>query len=286
MSDAESPSPADALPTFERIVVAVNGSPHSRAALDAAVRLAGTLDTELVGLFVEDERLVQTAQLSFTAEVRAYTAPARALTEPRLQRQLRYRANDSEHALARRAAHADVPHDFQAVEGDVTDELMQAAASADLLVMGKTSTDSGRRRLGSTSRTLLAEAPCPVLVLRKRLPRQEPLLLYYDGSAPAETALTLSARLVHQALPPPLKVLLPPSADPSALRDDLRRPFSEATPPMRVTPLSPDADHRLSTVARQSTGLLILPKHCSPLQTTSLQQFLYEIDRPLLMIPD
>ena len=48
-------------PTIRRILVALDASPHSQAALQAASELAAALKAELVGIFVEDVNLLHLA---------------------------------------------------------------------------------------------------------------------------------------------------------------------------------------------------------------------------------
>jgi nucleotide-binding universal stress UspA family protein len=278
MSAEESP--------LQRILVALDGSPHSRAALDAAVRLAATFEAEVQGLFVEDERLLRASRLPFATEVRSYTAPPKRLSDDRMQRQLRRQAGYADRTLRRVAEQADVSCDFRTAEGDVTRELRRAAAEVDLLVLGKTSTASSRRRLGSTSQALLADAPSPVLVLRKVVPPGQPLLLYYDGSAPAEAALRLAVQLVRRAETPSLDVLLPDhdAAGTDRLRDQVRAQYDDPDLPLHLHFLSRAECRRLSAFAREKGGLVVLPADAPPLGSTSAQQFLYEIDRPLLVV--
>lgn len=274
-------------PSLRRILVAINGSPHSRAALDAAVRLAVAFEAEVEGLFVEDERLLRASRLPFVKEVRAYTVPPKHLSDDRIQRQLRRRAKRVERALRRSAEQGEVPHTFRTEQGDVTQELRRAAAGADLLVLGKTSTASSRRRLGSTSQTLVADAPAPVLVLRDRIPAGEPVLVYYDGSAAAETALRLATRLARRAESPALDVLLPAhdAAETDRLREQVRAGDDDASDlPVRLHPLTQAEGHRLSAFVREKGGIVVLPSGCPPLGGASLQRFLYEIDRPLLVV--
>ncbi len=278
MSEEDSP--------LQRILVALDASPHSRAALDAAVRLAATFEGKIEGLFIEDETLLRTAQLPFAKEVRAHTAPPKRLNDERMQRQLRYQAEYAEYALQQAAEEADVTYAFRTTQGDVIQELMRAAAEVDLLVLGKTSTASSRRRLGTTSRTLLSDAPSPVLVLRNTMSVRQPLLVYYDGSEEAETALAFAMQLSRRGEGAPVDVLLPAhdEADPNQLRDQLRRHPPHSDVPIRTHSLSRPEIHRLSAFVRQNGGLVILPSGCPPLCSTSLQQFLYEIDRPLLVV--
>jgi nucleotide-binding universal stress UspA family protein len=269
---------------LQRILVALNASPHSQAALDAAVRLAATFEAEVRGLFVEDETLLRTARLSFTKEVRAYTTSPRRLTDRRMQRTLRYQAEYAEHTLQYAAEQAEVEYDFDTVEGDVTRELLRAADEADLLVLGKTSTTSSRRRLGSTSRTVLAEAPTPVLVLREAVAARQPILTYYDGSDEAAATLGMAVQLARRDGPRPLTVLFPPEADADRLREEVRTRHGASDVPLRAHVLTPAETRRLSAFTQRNGGLVVLPAGCTPLSHVSLKQFLYEIDRPLLLM--
>jgi nucleotide-binding universal stress UspA family protein len=277
MSEATTPS-------LQRILVALNASPHSQAALDAAVRLAEAFEADVQGLFVESEALLRTARLPFSREVRAYTVSPKRLNDRRIQRQLRYQAEYAEHTLQYAAEQAEVDHEFRTVKGRVTQELVRAAAAADLLILGKTSTESSRRRLGSTSRTVLAEAPTSVLVLRETIAAQKPILTYYDGTEAADAALRTTVQMVRKA-PRPLTVLLPPpgGADTNRLRDEVRARYGAETT-LAVHPLTRAESRRLSAFARRTGGLVVLPDNCAPLSYVPLEQFLYEIDRPLLLV--
>ncbi len=278
MSEEESP--------LQRILVALDASPHSRAALDAAVRLATDFGAEVEGLFVEDETLLRAAQLPFAEEVRSFTAPPKGLTDQRMQRQLRYQAEHAERILQRVAEQAEVRYNFDVVQGDVTRELLDAATEVDLLVLGRTSTASSRQQLGSTSQAVLTDASAPVMVMREAVPPQRPALLYYDGSDAADAALSMGEQLFRRSGPRPLTVLLPPpdAAETDRLRDEVWSQYDRSDVPMTVHVLTRAEHRRLSAFARRQGGLVILPAGCAPLSHIPLKQFLYEIDRPLLVM--
>lgn len=281
MPTLEAPSSPRA---FRRILVALDGSPHSRAALRLAVALAADLEAELDGLFVKDENLLRAAQLPFTTEVRTHSVPPKTLSDRRVERQLRRQAERAEASLEDVAGSSGVTYNFRVVEGQVESELLRAAGEADLLAMGKTSTESSRRRLGSTSRTLLTESSTPVLVLRRTDYRRPPLFTYYDGSETARTALRVSARLAHGAS---LTVFVPADdeADTEQLRDEVHEAVGGRTSQVQVRPLSAVEVDRLAPLARRAgPGLFVMPEGCAPLTRASLQRFLYELDGPLLVV--
>lgn len=273
--------------TFRRILVALDASPHSRAALDMAVRLAADLEAELEGLFIKDENLLRAAQLPFAEEVRSHSTSPKRLDNRRVQRQLRYQAERAEAALHEATEQAEVAYNFRVVEGRVTRELLRAAQEVDLLALGKTSTRSSRRRLGTTSEALLSEAPTPVLVLRKAVRRRQPVLTYYDGSDASASALRTAAGLANRGPGHLLKVLLPAEDDARAerLRDEVYEHYEGRVPHLEVRPLTQIELDRLAVLARrEGRGLFVIPAESSPLADISLQRFLYELDRPLLVV--
>ncbi|RMF77434.1 MAG: universal stress protein, partial [Nitrospirae bacterium] len=87
---------------FRRIVVAVDASADSLAAVRAAARLAEALSAELHGLFVEDANLVRLARLPFAREVRLSAAPRR-LEAAALERELRALAAQARQAFEEEA---------------------------------------------------------------------------------------------------------------------------------------------------------------------------------------
>ncbi|WP_259204929.1 universal stress protein [Salinibacter ruber] len=271
--------------SFRRILVALDASPHSRAALDLAVQLAADLEANLEGLFVKDENLIRAAQLPFAAEVRTHSVSPKALNDRRVQRRLRRQADQAEAVLQAATEQAPVSYDFRVVEGQVTRQLLRAAEEADLVALGKTSTQSSRRRLGTTSEALLAESSTPVLVLRRAPRRRPPPSAYYDGSETAQQALRMAAGLADRGVP--RTVFLSPGDETTT--EQLRGEVHEVlgAPPARaqVHPLTPAEVDRLAALARRrGPGLFVMPGTGSPLVDASLQRFLYELDRPLLLV--
>lgn len=284
-SDAAS----SARPPFRRILVATNDSPHSRAALQMAAQLAAGLEAKLDGLFVKNQTLLRAAQIPFAKEVRTHSEAPRRLDDRRAQRQLRSQAERAEATVRKIAEHANVDYAFRVVEGQVTRELLRAADEADLVALGKTSTQSSRRRLGATTRAVLAQAPTPVLVLRRALRAWRPLFTYYDGSDAARTALTVAAELASIGDGHRLTVGLPPvddaAAHPDRYRDAVNDYCHERALAVQTHRLTNAEHQRLAPFARRTGhGLVVLPESAAPLARPRLQRFLYLLDRPLLLV--
>ncbi len=206
----------------DRILVLLDASPGSLAALRTAATLAELLRQRLEALFVEDINLLYLAGLPFTREVGSYTAALRALDAQSVEREYRLRAQQLRHAVEMEAAAHRLEWEFRVVRGGVREQAVQAAKAATFVGMGRV----GRYRLagqklGSTAQALLELCPRPLVVggwhvpppppsaaERDRPDAQEPqaprptLVVSYTGSDAARRALALALALAERRAPP------------------------------------------------------------------------------------
>jgi nucleotide-binding universal stress UspA family protein len=184
-------------PVIRRILVAVDASTHSLAALEAASALAEALRAELVGIFVEDINLLRLAGLPFAREVRYQSALDRPLDSSGMERELRVQAEQVRQALTGIAGRRQLRWSLRVVRGQVAAELLTAAQEADVLALGRASWSSSRRvRLGETARTVVAQASRAVLLLQQGHSICSPLIAVYDGSPEAKRVLITAIRLL------------------------------------------------------------------------------------------
>ncbi len=132
---------------IRRILVALDTSPHSRAALAAAANLAARLEAQLIGVYVEDMNLLRLAQLPFAQEIHYASATPQKLDKDVMEKQLRSQADRARNDLRQTAEQYALEWSFQVLRGLVAAELLTAAEEADLLVLGRTS----RQTVPSTS---------------------------------------------------------------------------------------------------------------------------------------
>jgi nucleotide-binding universal stress UspA family protein len=150
-----------------RIVVALDASTASLAALEAAAVLAAHRGAELVGVFVEDQNLFRCAGYPFACEIDAVSGEVRRFCPESLRETLTALEMEAKRALEEEARRTGLRSQFVTTQGFVREELLARAREAELLVIGRVGGGQRGRTLGSTAQALLLGASGQVLVLRE-----------------------------------------------------------------------------------------------------------------------
>jgi len=268
--------------TFRRILVALDDAGPNRDALSAAVDLAARLSAHLEGLFVEDVNLLRAAALPFAFEISVPSGALQPVDRCQLEAQLRAAAESARAALAAAAQPYPITWSFRVARGQVSVELLGAARSADLLVVGRRARRAGARP-GQTARTAASGAPTSVLVAVHDHDLRLPMAVAYDGSLAADRALDVVRRL---SLEGGSAVTLLVSADTeqgaSSLADEAR--LRLAPGPARVQWTGGDRIEDLIRVAQDSRALLVVGADSPLFRSGGLERLLDAIDQPLLVI--
>jgi nucleotide-binding universal stress UspA family protein len=271
--------------TIRRILVAVDASHHSLAALEAAAELAATMKAELEGLFVEDVNLLRAAEAPAALEVQYPFIEAAKLDLARMERQLRAQAAQARRALRVASERRQIKWSFRIVRGEVTPSVLEAALGADLLSLGKVSRPLiRRRRLGSTALAAAVQGPCCVLLMHRDAVISPPVVVTYDDSQIARRALAMAARLAqNDGLF--LTVLVVADAPDAAQRlqseaADFLRGQKVLT---RYRQLAGAGVTSLTQAVRaEGGGVLVLSS--TILHLAALQKLLDEVDCPVLLV--
>lgn len=199
---------------IRRILVALDASPESLAALDYAADLAAGLQAELTGLFVEEVDLLNLASMPFAREVSALRPGGRALDPAHMAAALHAQAARARQALETAANSLHLRWSFRVVRGQLEAELQTAVGETDLLALGRRVQSVRRQILGRTLETMARRLPSSVLLaVPGRRDAQAPLAAIYDVSDCGGRALSLAARIAEEMRRDLIVYLMAESAD-------------------------------------------------------------------------
>jgi nucleotide-binding universal stress UspA family protein len=273
--------------TIRRILVALDASAQSLAAVDAAVELAARLEAELLGLFVEDVELLRLAESPYACEILYASAKEAPLSRATMESRLRAQCEQARKALGAAAERLQVPWSFRSVRGKVTPEILAAAAEADLLALGKIGWSFGPLvRMGSTALEAAASAMPVLLVSEQGLPHEARLVVYYDGSAASKRSLLAASQLASPDTHA-ITVLLAPHelGRTAAMRDEVASALEGKDLEVRFREIDPQNETSLCRALKaEPPGTLVLGGRelLKKLQAAGVSQ--REIEVPLLLL--
>jgi nucleotide-binding universal stress UspA family protein len=191
---------------IKNILVPLDGSEHSRAALEYAQWLAAKFDGTLFGQHVIDTISIEgtffhdvSGSLGFEPYL-DFSTKMREILEERGKAILE--------AFAESCGEKGIRHQSFLDMGLIANEICSRAKVADLVVVGHRGINEefSTGLLGSTAETITRKCPRPVLVSTKRFKPVERPMLAYDGSQRASSAMESAAEFCTR-LNLPLTVL-------------------------------------------------------------------------------
>jgi nucleotide-binding universal stress UspA family protein len=205
---------------LRRILVPLDASAHSRAALEAAIQLAEAIGAEISGLYVEDTDLLEVCRYPFAREIGMFPAVCRRLEITDLERDFRIQAETIRRMMAMLAEKKAIHWSFMVRRGRVATEILSLATSTDLIVMGRVGCSMTGNRLGSTVSRLIEHGHGMALLLKEGLHLYAAVITVFTGSILSKRAVEMAGRLARVA-GGTMEVLIPAAGDPEfkILRD-------------------------------------------------------------------
>lgn len=277
-------SSKNSIKEIRRILIALDASPASRAALELAADLAIRYQAELIGIYVEDINLLRTAEIPFTKEVGFYSASSRQINTSHLERELRAHARRVEQMLSSIAQRANLRWSFRSSRGVIPGELMSAAADTDLIILGKTGW-SGRNQMGSTAKEVAIRAPIQSLILMHKVRPGAPVMVVYDGSAASKNALKAAHRITNPESKLIVLILAETKAEAEQLQGDVQSQSQEDELTLEFRWVTSIQGDRISQLALISDcDVIVLPTKSRRFEAENLIAMLNGADCAVLLV--
>ncbi|MDX1586735.1 MAG: universal stress protein [Balneolaceae bacterium] len=267
------------------ILVAIDTSAHSQAALEAAITLARTMEANIQGLFVQDEVWQKLSQLPSTKTVNTLTGDVLPFESDTLEDHLTLMRNRLRRKLEYLSSRNQITYSWSSIKGNVENKILEASKNADLITIGLKGKSASRKRIGSSAKTIIKKAGKPVLILKRGLHLGTTLTVVYDASEESQKALKLALKIARKNNSS-LKVLVVDN-NPEAMEQrnkELEQLLEGVSISVQIDLIkNTDLGSFLNSINRQHSGLLIVPKN-QPLLSKSFETILLHINCPLLMV--
>lgn len=254
------------------ILVALDASPHSAAALVAAAEVAAALNLELRGLYVEDVNLLHLCGLPFGLEIGSFTANPRRLEQAHMERDFRIQASLLRKIIADVAGRQRVSWSFKVVRGGVTQEVLSAGSSAQMVSLGRVGTTPGKRT-GSTAQAVVRNTQRPVIVQSAQNALIGPFAVVYLGDPSSDHAVQLAIQL---AKPRNARIEVLMLGQTEVQADALAQTFTDAEVESKLYAL-PSMEAMTHILRGLGVGSVLLP---APVAT-----WLDDISVPVVVVP-
>jgi nucleotide-binding universal stress UspA family protein len=149
---------------LERILIATDGSEHSKKAADKAIELAKLSGGKVIALFVADPSTHFAPAEEMMKASRSFEISDDLMKN--LQDTMQKEAEQATNFAKDAAKLAGVPFEIRIVKGHPADEVLKAANDTDLVVMGSLGrTGISRYLLGSVTEKVIRNSKTPVMVV-------------------------------------------------------------------------------------------------------------------------
>jgi nucleotide-binding universal stress UspA family protein len=245
------------------ILVAQDGSPVAQAAASAAIQIAQSQNLMVHGLYVVDETLILDSYANYHAELDSADEPS---SRTGLITWFEKQGDTALHWLEARCQAADVPVTTNLLAGGVPELVLQQAAQAQLLALGRRGHGHADdpSHLGRNFRAIAHHAHCPILVGGDEQRPIRHLLLAYNDSENAQRALVL-ASILQRTLPAKVTVLtVQESADTShqwVTDMDTRVAQSGLAPYDFITRIGQPATEIAAAAEENLVGLIVMGRY-------------------------
>lgn len=278
MSDSEETSIK-----MTEILVALDHSSHSRAALESAAFIAQLMEARIHGLFVHDNQWLRISKLSSLSEIDELTGRISPIGREAVEKEIQKLERSIRKHFEIISRQHQLTHQWSTEKGEVAEKVLEAAENCDIITIGsKGRSYSKTKKLGSTAATIIRSANKPILILQQRHNLNYPPIVIFDGSKKSVSALKIAEQIARRNATH-LTVIDLSEAFPSTEKSD--NSLEDLDRKTKILKLSqPNMGRFLFMINKLRGGLLILPKNERFTRINTIEHILESADCPVLLV--
>jgi nucleotide-binding universal stress UspA family protein len=184
----------------KKILVPIDGSNFGNVAIDYGIYIAHKLNAQLMGLHVIDARFLPTSLYSDISG--SIGLPPYQDMLPILESSLVEKADSLLAAFSEKCKKACIQSEIKKAVGIIDKTIIEESKETELILLAQRGDHfhlAGGAILGSTAESVVRKAGKPVMVVPGHFMEIESMGLAYDGSVPANHALSLATALSYNA---------------------------------------------------------------------------------------
>lgn len=270
---------------LKEILVALDHSYHSRAALEYAAFIAQLMEAKIHGIFVHDDRWLRISKLPTLIEIDELTGSISSVGGKRVEEEIRSLEKTIQDYFELISRQHELSHTWSAVKGAVAEEILEASKESDIITIGSRGRSFRKsRKIGSTAFTVLRAAEKPVLILQeKHTPGRSPVVVF-DGSERSLSGLSIATTIAKKN---DLSLVIIDISDAFPSEENSRLNLSDELRSRENVSIleldQPDIGAFLLMVNRRSGDILILPKNKRFTDRKVLEHILDSANCPVLL---
>lgn len=273
--------------TIQRILVAVDNSKKSVAALEAAAILARLTKANIEGLYVQEERWHSLDDRPAATLIDGLTGKAQTLEKNGLKHEAELIAQRLKKQLRSYSRRHKVKHQWKSVRGKAIEEILKASKKADLITIGcRSNAMLQQKKLGSTTKAIIKQTNKPVLVLTDKLLLNRTIAVVYDGSKESKRSLKMGL-YIAQKKKSSLFVFAVNNRKHNRNSElkKIEQLVDKATVPVKVATFNrPTIGSFIHIMKRQRPGLILISKKQPLLNDESLENILHYLNYSILLM--
>lgn len=272
---------------FAEILVALDSSQHSRAALEFAAEIANLMEANLQGLFVHDAQWLRISRLPSAFEINERTGEITPIVQESIEEQIKILEQNIKEHFELISEQNKLKHTWKSVQGTVRDKVLEAAHDADLITIGKIGRSFYKSgKLGSTARAVIQESDKPVLILQEGFRLKDKIITVFDGTDTSKTGVKLAALLAEKNNNKLVVIDLTHGIhEADETEKELDKILDYSAQDLDILTLKdPNIGKFLFLLNRLNGGLLVIPKTEQYTKYSNIERILEAVNSPVLLM--